>query len=488
MRFVECVPNLSEGRRPEVVEAIVAAARAVPGAHVLGHEMDPDHNRAVVTLAGDPRAVMEAVLALFEAALPRIDLARHEGVHPRVGAIDVVPFVPLEGTTMDDCLELARSAGRRIAERFGIPVFLYEQAATRPERRHLSEIRRGGASGLAARMASGDASWAPDFGPPEPHPTAGVVAVGAREFLVAYNVELETEDLEVARRIAARVRESEGGLPGVKALGLATPTRGCVQVSMNLYDLTRTGIAAAFARVAELAVAEGVSVRGGELVGLVPRAAVAEAFGAAFARRGFGPDRVIEDRLERLVDPLEAPALFLEALASTRPPPGGGSAAARARALAAGLAEKAARISARKKPAEGLLLLAIADRAAAVRLACERAVREDADAFAALLAAYRTRDAAAIRAATLRAGLVPTAVVERLADLAADLGPLSRLAHPDLASDARCAAELARGAAGAAEATARINLEPLGEGVDRLEAALGRLDRSTGSPPRKPLA
>lgn len=480
MRFVECIANVSEGRDEAAVREIVAAADGVPGAHVLGWEMDPDHNRSVVTLAGSPPVVGEAALALCEAAFSRIDLSAHDGVHPRVGAVDVLPFVPLAGSTMDDCVALARSVGKELGDRFEVPVFLYERAASRPERVDLAAIRAGGLDGLAGRMAGGD-PWLPDFGPAALHPRAGAVVVGAREVLVAYNVELATDDLSIARAIARAVRASDGGLPGVKALGLATPSRGCVQVSMNLVDPGTTGIATVFERVRELAAERGVAVAGGELIGLVPRAIVDEAFGRTLARRGFDADRIIENRLERLIDPLESPVPFLEALASRRPTPGGGSAAALAAAMAAALAGKAAAISAAKAgddPSRSALER-LARRAEAIRLDCERLVRADAEAFEALLAAYRSRRSDRIAEATGRAAEVPIEIVERVADLLDLLDELEPRADRNIASDVACARAIGRGGAEAASATARVNLEALGRSPldDRLEEARERLGR-----------
>ncbi len=303
--MLECVPNVSEGRRPEVVRELARAA-AAPGVAVLDVSSDPDHNRTVLTLAGEPAALHDGLLALYEAALAAVDLTRHRGVHPRVGAVDVVPFVPLGESTMAAAVAAAVRLGEAVAERFALPVFLYEEAARRPERRRLPEVRRGGFEGLPARLA--DPAWVPDFGPPRLHPTAGATIVGARFFLIAYNVVLDTADPEVARRIAARVRERAGGLPAVRAIGVYLESRGRAQVSMNLLDYRRTSMAAALARVRQEAEALGTRVVASEVVGLVPQEAVDAALREALLLEGFGGETVLERRLARYVAATRAPS------------------------------------------------------------------------------------------------------------------------------------------------------------------------------------
>jgi glutamate formiminotransferase len=273
--LLESVPNLSEGRRPEVVAKLAAAASA-PGVRLLDLSSDPDHNRSVLTLAGEPEELHQGLLALYEAALAEIDLTRHQGVHPRVGAVDVVPFVPLGDTPMEVAVAAAHRLAPEVARRFGLPVYLYEKAARRPERTFLADIRgnnrRGGFEGLAARL--GDPAWAPDFGPAHLHPTAGATVIGARFFLIAFNAVLATPDVAVARAIAARVRESGGGLPAVRAMGVHLASRGLAQVSMNLVDYRRTPILTALRRVEEKAAALGTGVIETEVIGLIPEAAV----------------------------------------------------------------------------------------------------------------------------------------------------------------------------------------------------------------------
>ena len=257
MAIVECVPNVSEGRRSDIIESMVDAVSGVRGVRLLDRSSDPAHNRSVLTMAGDPAAVKSAVLALFEVAVPSIDLRSHRGEHPRLGAVDVVPFVPIAGVTMAECVVLARETASEIAARFGVPVFLYEAAATTPARTNLEDIRRGEFEGLAEKMASPE--WAPDFGPPRPHPTAGATVVGARMPLIAYNINLATDRLEVAKQIAAAIRHSSGGFRYVKAIGIALEDRGIVQVSINLTNYEKTPIFRVFEAVTREAARYGVS-------------------------------------------------------------------------------------------------------------------------------------------------------------------------------------------------------------------------------------
>ncbi len=269
--LLECVPNVSEGRDRRAIEAIAQAVRAVPGARLADVHADPDHNRSVFTFLGPPRAVEEAALALAAAVFARVDMREHRGIHPRIGALDVLPFVPLRDVSMDEAVALARRVGERLGREHGLPVYFYGAAATRPERRAVRDIRRGEYEGLAARLA--DPAWCPDCGPTLFHAQGGAIAVGARDILVAFNVWLDSRDLGVAREIASAVRESSGGLSFVQALGLPLERRGLVQVSMNLLDHRRTGIGRAYDAVAADAARRGITIKRAELVGLAPRAA-----------------------------------------------------------------------------------------------------------------------------------------------------------------------------------------------------------------------
>lgn len=288
----EAVPNFSEGRDAAKIGRIADAVRAVPGVRVLDLHSDPDHNRSVLTLAGEEGPLVEASLALASACAREIDLSVQEGVHPRVGSLDVLPFVPLTEATLQDAARLARRAGEVIGAS-GIPVYLYGEAATAPHRRELPDLRRGGYEGLAARIE--DPRWKPDYGPARLDPRLGAVAVGARPFLVAFNAYLDTDDVETARTVASEVRERDGGLPGVKALGLKVAGRA--QVSMNLTDLERTSLSTALEAVRRAAREHGVRVERTELVGMAPLAAVLEAVRHYLALGGLGPEHVLEAAL-----------------------------------------------------------------------------------------------------------------------------------------------------------------------------------------------
>ncbi len=298
MAIIECIPNISEGRRPQVVEEIADAVGRIRGVRLLDRSSDTTHNRTVLTFAGEADPLRDAVLALFEVAVSRIDVRTHRGAHPRIGAVDVVPFVPIEGVTMADCVALARQTAADVSDRFSIPVFLYEDAATRPARRHLEDIRRGQFEGLAGRMRT--AEWAPDFGPPQPHPSAGASAIGARMPLIAYNINLATDRLDVATAIAAAVRHSSGGFRFVKALGLRLEAHGIVQVSMNLTNFERTPLFRVFQTVQHEAARHGVAVLESEVVGLVPAAALVAVAEHFLQLRSFRADQVLETRLRKL--------------------------------------------------------------------------------------------------------------------------------------------------------------------------------------------
>jgi len=296
MPLIECVPNVSEGRRADVIAAL-GAAIAGPGIHMLDRSSDASHNRTVYTFAGEPDPLRDAVLRLFAAAVDAINLQIHDGVHPRIGAVDVVPFVPLRDATMDDCVALAKSTAALVAERLHVPAFLYEEAASNEERRSLSNLRRGGANGVALRMKQ--PAWRPDFGPDFPHPTAGATAIGARPILIAYNVNLASNRLGVAQRIARLIRESSGGLPHVKALGLQLD-HSIVQVSMNLTNYKETSMTAVFDAIARDAAVDGVRVLESEIVGLVPADALPADPVRRLKLRAQDLDRVLERRLPPL--------------------------------------------------------------------------------------------------------------------------------------------------------------------------------------------
>lgn len=275
-KIIECVPNFSEGRRQKAIKAIFAPAKSLSASRrikLLDVESDPDHNRCLGTLVGEPEAVFQSVWEMIKKATELIDMEKHKGEHPRIGATDVVPFIPVSGVSMEECVELARRLGERVGEELKIPVYLYEAAATRPDRVNLADVRKGEYEGLKAEIAT-NPDRKPDFGPAKMHPTAGAVVIGARKFLVAYNVNLDTRDVQTAKEIAKLVREKDGGFPQVKALGFEIAEKGCVQVSMNLCDFEKTNMDKVFRKIKEEAEKRGVKVLGSEIYGMVPKAAL----------------------------------------------------------------------------------------------------------------------------------------------------------------------------------------------------------------------
>ena len=295
MALIECIPNVSDGRRAELIERIASAVSVTPGVRLLDHSSDPSHNRSVFTFAGDTDGVERAIMAVFDVAVANIDLRSHKGEHPRLGAVDVVPFVPIEGVTMADCVALAKRVGAAVAARFGVPVYLYEEASDNPLRKNLEDIRRGEFEGLPTKMAT--AGWAPDFGPATPHATAGASVIGARMALVAYNINLATDRLDVAKKIASAIRHSNGGYRYVKAAGFKLEDRGIVQVSMNLTNYEKTPIFRVFETVKREAERYGVAILESEIVGLVPSSALTAAAEFYLQMAGFTPQQILEARL-----------------------------------------------------------------------------------------------------------------------------------------------------------------------------------------------
>jgi glutamate formiminotransferase / formiminotetrahydrofolate cyclodeaminase len=482
MRLIECVPNFSEGRDSAKIDAIVAAMREVPGVFLLDRESDADHNRSVITVAGEPEFVAEAALKAIGKAAELIDLTRHTGAHPRIGATDVVPLVPIEGVTMEECVALAGRIGRETWERYRIPVYFYEAAARRPERINLENIRKGQFEGLREE-APRNPDRAPDIGGPQLHPTAGTTVIGARKFLIAYNINLNTPDLEVAKRIARGIRFSNGGLRYVKAMGVDVRSRNIVQVSINLTDFEQTPIHRVFEMVKRDAERYGVSIAGSEVVGLVPKRAIESTADFYLQFENFSPAQVLENRIEQALGnglageygglaALAQP--FLDAVAQPTAAPGGGSVAALAGALGAGLGQMVAAISGKKKSgaarAGELAKAALEFQAASSFLA--GAIDDDAASFASVLAAYklahgtpaeqRARDEA-IQRALRRAVEVPLGVARRAADLFEKLGQLEVLASPSMLSDVRVGRMMASAAVRGALENVTINLESVSD-------------------------
>lgn len=294
--IVECVPNFSEGRRPEVVDGIAGAIATVPGVKLLDREMDANHNRCVLTFIGSRAAVANAAFAAARKAVELIDMSRHHGEHPRIGALDVLPFVPISGVTMDDCVAMAREVGKRIADELDVPVYLYAAAATRPDRRVLADVRKGEYEGLRVDIVR-DLTRKPDFGPSKMHPTAGATAVGARPILIAWNVDLATKDVDLAKRIAREIRESSGGFPAVQARGFYLEDKGMAQVSMNALDYRRTSLAVVYEAIRAKAAEAGVDIGETEIVGLVPLDALVDVAAAHLRFKSFKREQILETRL-----------------------------------------------------------------------------------------------------------------------------------------------------------------------------------------------
>jgi glutamate formiminotransferase len=495
-RLIECVPNFSEGRDTARVDAIVAAMSAVPGVFVLDRESDADHNRSVVTLAGEPEPVAEAALLGVGKALELIDLTKHSGAHPRIGATDVLPFIPVEGVTIEECIVLAHRVGRAIWERYRIPVYFYEAAAARPDRANLENIRRGQFEGLREEVPR-NPERAPDVGESQLHPTAGATVVGARKFLIAYNINLDTPDVSIAKQIAKKIRFSSGGLPCVKAMGVELKARNLAQVSINLTDFEQTPMHVVFESVKREAERYGAKPVGSEIVGLIPKKALEMTAGFYLQLEGFSPAQVLENRLAAALagTPVEgAPAggklarlarPFLEAVAEPQATPGGGSVSALAGALAACLGEMVAGLSRKRKSlagrAEELSELLGELRRAADGLA--EAIDHDAASYEAVLAAARLprgdpgeeqRRNAALEAATQRAAEVPLEVAENSVSVYERLGQLEAIAPASMRSDLRVARLMAEaGAKGAAE-NVEINLESLNDSA-RVETMRARV-------------
>jgi glutamate formiminotransferase len=473
--LVECVPNFSEGRDPAKVDAIIEAMK-IPGVYLLDREMDSDHNRSVITLVGEREAIQEAAIRGVGKAAELIDLTQHQGAHPRMGAADVVPFIPIDGVTIEDCVAMARHVGAEIAKRFQIPVYLYEAAAATPERQNLENIRRGQFEGIRADIATNPARK-PDFGEPCVHPTAGATVVGARKFLIAYNVFLNTPDVDIAKKIAKAVRFSSGGLRFVKGAGFLV--RGLAQVSMNLTDFEQTPVHRVFEYVKREAARYGVIPVSSEIVGLIPKRALEQAAEWFLQVENFDSSLILENRLTAVmggkmaIGGLRAGVEpFIEQLAAPTATPGGGSAAAASGAMAAGLASMVASMSRGKKAYvqyENQLSEAIA-RLGQLREELKSAIDADAESYNLVMKAYKSArspngDAAdggaAIAAALKQATGVPLGVAENVVEVAHIAANLKPITNPNMKSDLTTAIALAKAALEGALANVEINLDSL---------------------------
>jgi glutamate formiminotransferase / formiminotetrahydrofolate cyclodeaminase len=486
-QIVECIPNFSEGRDQKIIDALLDSIRSVKGVRVLDHHADSDHNRTVITFLGDPQAVEEAAFQSIKAASHLIDMDQHEGEHPRIGAADVVPFVPIQEMSVQECVQMAERLGERVASDLDIPVYLYEDAARKPERINLEHIRKGQYEGLKDAINT-DPERTPDFGPSEMG-KAGAVVIGARAPLIAFNVYLNTDDVSIAKNIARTVRFSSGGLRFVKAMGVVVD--GLAQVSMNLTNFNKTAIPQVVELIRNEARRYGVQVRHSELVGLIPQKALIDTAVWYLQLDQFESDQILENKLEPSEE--SADFTFLDALASAEPTPGGGSAAAYTAASAAALVVMVARVSiGKKKYAEiEAEMHEIALRADGLRSALTAAIELDARAFDGVMAAYRmpkvtdnekAARSEAIHHAMEKAAEVPQETAEnalsvlRLACTVAEKGNLNAV------TDAATAASLAVAAVTSAGANVRVNIQSLDAGNKigkRLSEQLAAIENET---------
>jgi len=482
--LVECVPNFSEGKDQAVIGALRAAIDGVGGAQLLDVQTDASHNRSVFTFVAPPEAAVEAAFAAMRVAAQRIDLTRHSGEHPRMGATDVVPFVPVSGTTMDDCIAAARRLGERVGKELEIPVFLYARAAARPERVLLPDVRKGEFEGMRGRVLE------PDYGPNHVHPTAGATAIGARPFLVAFNVYLDTQDITIAKDIAKQIRTSSGGLPGVQASGFIVD--GLAQVSMNLLDIDITSPAVVFNAIKARAEKRGVAVQKSEIVGLLPERALIGAAETAL-RLSDARAHVLESKIRgrRSTDtPTAAPAArpaagpsldgWIDELAGGAPTPGGGSAAALAGTLAAALVAMVARLTVGRKAYATVdaQARAILNEAEQLRGELRRLVDEDAAAYEGVSLAYKiSKDvpgrAHAIDEALLAASRPPAEVVKRGRRLLALAQTIEQIGNKNAVSDARVAGMLAKTAIDGATENVNANLSGMSDRARAKESGAG---------------
>jgi len=504
--IVECVPNFSEGREARKVEDIIEAILAGPEVYLLDQEMDGDHNRSVITIVGTRESIGEAALRGIGRAAELIDLNHHQGAHPRVGATDVVPFVPISGVTLEDCVHIADWVAAEAWRRFRIPTYLYEAAARKPERKNLENIRRGQFEGLREEVRV-NPERLPDFGEAALHPTAGATVVGARKFLIAYNINLHTPDVALAKAIAKKIRASSGGFPCVKAMGVELKARNLAQVSMNLTDFETTSLGAVFDAVARAAAAHGVAVVGSEIVGLVPRRALEDASVHYLKVENFHPDLIVENRLARVLEEQASRATrpsaaslralaeqFVAAVAAPTPTPGGGSVSALAAALAAALGEMVSGLTLKRKSyaAHHHTLKQALDRLSQLRNRLLENIDRDAQSYEAVLAALKlpksteseqAARARAVQEASKAAALVPLETAELVVEAAQILETLRSVTLPQAASDLAVALYLAEGARRGALDNVRANLPSLQDraGVARILERIQALESRPGS-------
>ncbi len=477
------MPNFSEGRRKEVIDAIVAEATS-RSVQVLDIESDADHNRSVLSFVGDPAAVVDAALAVAGKAIELIDLNEHRGQHPRMGAVDVVPFIPISDISMDECVQIARQFADDYSARFKVPVFLYEQAATRPDRRNLAEVRKGEFEGLREEIGK-NPDKRPDYGPNAIHPTAGATAVGARQILIAYNINLATDKLDVAKSIAKQVRERDGGLPAVKALGFELKDRGIVQVSMNMVDYKTSQLFKAFELISTLAKPQGIQVLESEIVGLVPMEALTDTAEFYLKLRGFNKDQILERRLadtktKKLIE--MSLANFATDVASEKPVPGGGSVSAYGGSLAAGLVSMVSRLTLKRPELEKHWAKAgeMLEESEGLQKSLLLLVDEDSESFAALMQAYhlpkereqeKQKRSEDIQTRLKGAAEVPLKTAEQAAKILFEAKSLAEIANENALSDLQTATYLAYASVQGAIANVTINLAGIKDENYRMQTA-----------------
>lgn len=461
-KIVECIPNFSEGRDQSKIDQILKAITDVPGAILLDHESDPDHNRSVVTFAGSPESVVEAAFQAMKKAAELIDLNNHTGEHPRMGATDVCPLVPLHGIKSAECIEYAKTLAKRVSDELNIPIYLYEQAATKPERQNLADIRRGQYEGIKAEI-SNNPDRKPDFGPSELG-SAGITAIGVREPLVAYNVNLRTNDLKIATKIANTVRQKEGGFHFCKAMGFTLEEKGIVQVSMNLTNYKKTTVHHVFEAIKREAQRYGVQILESEVIGLIPQAALIKAAQYYLQIDGFKNKQILEQILQKKMDKsrqyLDA---FLEATASSSPVPGGGSVAALAGSLAAALSSMVANLTLASSKYEAahqqMKELVISTETARNRL--YQLINEDAAAYRSVGTAYKSKDPIAIQAALKGAASTPLEIAETALSLLPALESLITHGNPNAISDCGVAIHMIEAAVKGGILNIKINVKEI---------------------------
>jgi glutamate formiminotransferase/formiminotetrahydrofolate cyclodeaminase len=470
LKLIECVPNFSEGRRKEVIEAIVTAART-RNVKVLDIESDVDHNRSVLTFVGSPESVKDAALAVSAKAIELIDLNKHTGQHPRMGAVDVIPFIPIADVTIDECVQIARDFAAQYSETFKIPVYLYEAAATRPDRRNLADVRKGEFEGLREQIGK-NPDKKPDFGPETIHPTAGATAIGARQILIAYNINLNTNNLDVAKRIAKQIRGKDGGLAAVKALGFELKDRGIVQVSMNMVDYKASQLFKTFELVRTLAEQNGVEVLESEIVGLVPTEALTDTAEFYLRLRSFSKNQILERKLvesesNRLV--AMSLATFASEVASDKPVPGGGSVSAYSASLAASLVSMVARLTLKRPEHEkdGPVVRQLLAESEKLQRLLLTLVDKDSESFSALMKVYRLPKeneqekkarSGEIQSTLKQACQVPLETAEKAGEVLVVARKLANSANLNALSDLQTALSLAQAGLAGAAANVEINL------------------------------